>query len=38
MFVSIDYEAANDGLVADAYVACRVKLGERKEVLPRKRR
>lgn len=37
LLVSLDYEAADDGLVSDTHVECRVKLAELKEVLPRKR-
>lgn len=38
MLVSLDYEAADDGLVADAHVECRVRLSQLKEVSARKRR
>lgn len=38
LLISLDYEAADDRLVAGSHVEARVKLGELKEVLARKRR
>lgn len=37
ILISLDDEAANDGLVAASHVEARVKLGELKEVVARKR-